>query len=255
MAADLFRLDGRTALVTGGAHGLGRLIAQGFLNAGAEVIITSRRDAALVASEMGARCTGLDADLSDARGARTLAEQVVDGTDALHILVNNAGRTLNADLESYPDEAWDAIMPINVQTPFILIRDLLPRLEAAGRPNDPARIINIGSVAGNSVHRLNAYAYSASKAALHHLTRELAAELASRHIAANVIAPGWFSTGMTAAVRADPQAMERTRRRIPFGRFGEPSDIVGAAVFLGSPAAAYITGAMIPVDGGISGCR
>ena len=253
----LFRLDGRTALVTGGAHGLGRMIAEAFLQAGARVIITSRSNADLAAAEMRAMgdCDGIDADLSSPAGAVALAEAVRARVETLNILVNNAGRTWGAPLDAYPDEAWDAVMPINVQVPFTLVRDLLPVLEAAGTASDPARILNIGSIAGNSVHRLSAYAYTASKAALHHLTRELASDLARRHVAANIIVPGWFPTDMTAEVRADADKTAATLKKIPFSRFGTAAEIGAVAVFLASPAAAYITGAEIPVDGGISGCR
>jgi len=253
----LFRLDGRTALVTGGAHGLGRMIAEAFLQAGARVIITSRSNADLAAAEMRAMgdCDGIDADLSSPAGAVALAEAVKARVETLNILVNNAGRTWGAPLDAYPDEAWDAVMPINVQVPFTLVRDLLPVLEAAGTASDPARILNIGSIAGNSVHRLSAYAYTASKAALHHLTRELASDLARRHVAANIIVPGWFPTDMTAEVRADADKTAATLKKIPFSRFGTAAEIGAVAVFLASPAAAYITGAEIPVDGGISGCR
>lgn len=253
----MFSLEGRTALVTGGAHGLGRMMAEAFLTAGARVIITSRSDADSHARALRALgdCSGLDADLSTPAGAVALATAVRDRWDALNILVNNAGRTWGAPIETYPDQAWDAVMPINVQVPFTLVRELLDLLERAGTATDPARILNIGSIAGNSVHRLSAYAYTASKAALHHLTRELASDLARRNIAANVIAPGWFPTEMTAEVRADEDRSQATMRRIPFGRFGVAGDIGGVAVFMASPAAAYITGAEIPVDGGISGCR
>jgi NAD(P)-dependent dehydrogenase (short-subunit alcohol dehydrogenase family) len=253
----LFRLDGRTALVTGGVHGLGRMIAEAFLQAGARVIITSRSNAAIAADEMRAMgdCEGIDADLSSPAGAVALADAVKARVETLNILVNNAGRTWGAPLVAYPDEAWDAVMPINVQVPFTLVRDLLPLLEAAGTASDPARILNIGSIAGNSVHRLSAYAYTASKAALHHLTRELASDLARRHVAANIIVPGWFPTDMTAEVRADADRTAATLKKIPFCRFGTAAEIGAVAVFLASPAAAYITGAEIPVDGGISGCR
>ena len=253
----MFRLDGRTALVTGGAHGLGRMIAEALLQAGARVIITSRSNAGAAALEMATfgPCEGIDADLSTSAGAVALADAVKARVEALHVLVNNAGRTWGAPLDAYPDQAWDAVMPLNVQAPFTLIRDLLPVLEAAGTATDPARILNIGSIAGNSVHRLSAYAYTASKAALHHLTRELASDLARRHIAANIIVPGWFPTDMTAEVRADEERTRATTRKIPFARFGTAAEIGSVAVFLSSPAAAYITGAEIPVDGGISGCR
>lgn len=253
----MFSLDGRTALVTGGAHGLGRMIAEALLSAGARVIITSRSDAAGHAQTLNALgdCSGVDADLSTSAGAVALAKTVRDRWDALNILVNNAGRTWGAPIEAYPDQAWDAVMPINVQVPFTLVRELLDLLERAGTATDPARILNIGSIAGNSVHRLSAYAYTASKAALHHLTRELASDLARRNIAANVIVPGWFPTEMTAEVRADAHKSQATMRKIPFARFGTAGDIGGVAVFMASPASAYITGAEIPVDGGICGCR
>lgn len=253
----MFSLEGRTALVTGGAHGLGRMMAEALLTAGARVIITSRSDAdrhARILCALG-DCSGIDADLSTPAGAVALAKTIRTRCDALHILVNNAGRTWGAPIEAYPDQAWDAVMPINVQIPFTLVRELLDLLERAGTATDPARILNIGSIAGNSVHRLSAYAYTASKAALHHLTRELASDLARRNIAANVIAPGWFPTEMTAEVRADETRSQATMRKIPFARFGTAGDIGGVAVFMASPAAAYITGAEIPVDGGISGCR
>ncbi|WP_421731699.1 SDR family oxidoreductase [Brevundimonas sp.] len=233
------------------------MIAEALLQAGARVIITSRNNAALAAAEMRAMgdCDGIDADLSSPASAVALADAVKARVETLNILVNNAGRTWGAPLDAYPDEAWDAVMPINVQVPFTLVRDLLPVLEAAGTASDPARILNIGSIAGNSVHRLSAYAYTASKAALHHLTRELASDLARRHVAANIIVPGWFPTDMTAEVRADADKTAATLKKIPFSRFGTAAEIGAVAVFLASPAAAYITGAEIPVDGGISGCR
>ncbi len=255
--ASLFDLSGRIALVTGGANGLGRMMAEALLKAGARVIITSRKDAESAAAAMSALgpCEGINADLSTPAAAVALGDALKARTDKLHVLVNNAGKTYGAPLAAYPDEAWDQVMPINLQVPFTLVREMLPLLEAAGAPHDPARILNIGSIAGNSVHRLSAYAYTASKAAIHHLTRELASDLARRNIAANVIVPGWFPTDMTAHVRADDKMSGATLKKIPLGRYGEASDIGGVVVFLASPAAAYITGAEIPVDGGISGCR
>lgn len=253
----LFDLTGRTALVTGGANGLGRMIAEALLRAGARVIITSRKDAEGAAQAMAALgpCEGINADLSAPAGAVALGDALKARCDKLHVLVNNAGKTYGAPLDSYPDEAWDQVLPINLQTPFTLVRELLPLLEAAGASTDPARVLNIGSIAGNSVHRLSAYAYTASKAAIHHLTRELASDLARRNIAVNVIVPGWFPTDMTAHVRADEKMASAATKKIPLARFGEAADIGGVAVFMASPAAAYITGAEIPVDGGVSGCR
>jgi len=252
-----FDLSGRNALVTGGANGLGRMIAEALLRAGAHVWITSRKDAESAAAEMSVLgpCQGLTANLSTPGAAVEVADAVKARLDKLHVLVNNAGKTYGAHLDSFPDKAWSSVLAVNLQAPFTLVRELLPLLEAAGTPDDPARILNIGSIAGNSVLRLSAYSYTASKAAIHHLTRELAADLARRNIAANVIVPGWFPTDMTAHIRSNPDQARATLNEIPLGRFGKARDIGGVVVFLASPAAAYITGAEIPVDGGMGGCR
>lgn len=255
--SDLFDLTGRTVLLTGGANGLGRMVAEALLRAGAEVYITSRRDAQSAAEEMSAlgTCHGINADLSSPEGAVALAESIRSYTSSLNVLINNAGATWGAPLETFPDKAWDKVMAINLQAPFTLIRELVGLLEAAGTEDDPARILNVGSIAGSGAQRLSAYSYTASKAAIHHLTRELAADLARRHIAANVIVPGWFPTDMTAHIREDDSKSQAVVRKIPLGRYGRADDIGGVAVFLSSRAAAYITGAEIPVEGGLLGCR
>lgn len=255
--SELFDLSGRIILLTGGANGLGRMMAEALLRAGAEVYITSRRDAEATADELQAlgKCHGINADLSTPEGAVALAETVRDRTDQLNVLINNAGATFGAPLESFPDEAWGKVMAINLQSPFTLVRELVGHLEKAGSTTDPARILNVGSIAGSGAQRLSAYSYTASKAAIHHLTRELAADLARRHIAANVIVPGWFPTDMTAHVRADDSLSKAVTKKIPLGRYGAAEDIGGVTVFLASRAAAYITGAEIPVEGGLLGCR
>lgn len=255
--SELFDLSGRTVLLTGGANGLGRMMAEALLGAGAEVYITSRRDAETAAGDLKTlgTCHGINADLSSPEGAVALAEAIRERTDSLNVLINNAGATFGAPLESFPDKAWDKVMAINLQSPFTLVRELVGHLEKAGTPTDPARILNVGSIAGSGAQRLSAYSYTASKAAIHHLTRELAADLARRNIAANVIVPGWFPTDMTAHVRADDSMSKAVTRKIPLGRYGEPDDIGGVTVFLASRAAAYITGAEIPVEGGLIGCR
>jgi NAD(P)-dependent dehydrogenase (short-subunit alcohol dehydrogenase family) len=256
---DLFGTVGKVALVTGGAQGMGRMIAEGLLHAGATVYITSRKTeiCASIAEELGTigRCVPLTADLSTPKGAVELARRFVERETALHILVNNAGKSWGSPLETFPDTAWDSVMAVNVQSPFTLIRELLPHLTAAGNEQDPARIINIGSAAGIAVQRLNAYSYGASKAAMHHLSRELAADLATRNITVNSVVPGYFPTRMTSHIREDEMGLKALQARIPLGRLGSAKDIAGACIFLSSRAGAYVTGAEIPVDGGLVGCR
>jgi NAD(P)-dependent dehydrogenase (short-subunit alcohol dehydrogenase family) len=255
----LFEIGGKTALVTGGAQGMGRMIAEALVRAGAVVYITSRKAdiCELAAREMAAhgRCVALPGELATPEDVAALVRKFGEHEKALQILVNNAGRTWGAPLEGFPDKAWAGVMAVNVQTPFTLVRDLLPYLKAAGRADDPARVINIGSLAGITAEKLSAYSYSASKAALHHLSRVLAADLAQFHIAVNTIAPGYFPTQMTSHIQADAQTRAALEARIPLHRLGTPPDIAGACIFLASRAGAYVTGAEIPVDGGLSGCR
>lgn len=259
MLDGLFDLSGKIALVTGGAQGMGRMIAEGLVRAGARVYISSRKadTCARAAQDLAAfgRCTPLPADLATAEAATALAGELKARETALHILVNNAGKTWGAPLESFPDKGWPGVLAVNVQTPFTLVRDLLPLLKNAARPDDPARVINIGSLGGRAVEPLSAYSYAASKAALAHLSRVLAADLAPYHIAVNTVSPGYFPTQMTSHIRSDEHSLEALEGRIPFGRLGEARDIAGACIFLSSRAASYITGADIPVDGGMSGCR
>jgi NAD(P)-dependent dehydrogenase (short-subunit alcohol dehydrogenase family) len=259
MIEQLFSLDNKTALVTGGANGLGRMIANALAGAGARVLLTSRKagDAERAAAEIGPAGTaqGFAADLSTTEGCNDLVRRVRAETDRLEILVNNAGRTWGAPLETFPDRAWSSVLPVNLQTPFNLVRDLLPVLKAAGRKDDPARVINIGSIVGKVVEPLSAYSYAASKAALHHLTRALAADLASQNISVNTIVPGYFPTHMTDYIRESAELIDPLLARIPLKRLGEPADIAGACIFLASRAGAYMTGAEIVIDGGMSGCR
>lgn len=257
----LFDISGRVAVVTGGAQGLGRMIAEGFVRAGAEVIITSRtaEAATTAAAEMmamvpGARCTGLAADLSTPEAVAELASRVAARVPAVHVLINNAGRTWGAPLASFPDKAWPGVMAMNVQVPFTLVRDLPPLLRAATLPGNPARVINIGSLAGAKVEPISAFSYAASKAALHHLSRVLAAELAPEGITVNTVIPGYFPTKMTAHIRAEAEAQAALTARVPLGRLGTAGDIAGLCVFLASPAGGYITGAELMLDGGMHGC-
>ena len=254
----LFGLHGTSALVTGGAQGLGRMIAEGLLRAGACVTITSRKREVCdrAASEMASigRCVALAADLSTPQAAVEVARRYRETVGPCDILVNNAGKTWGAPIESFPDEAWPGVMAVNVQTPFTLVRELLPELKASGADGDPARVINIGSVAGIKPERLQAYSYAASKAAIHMLTRDLAGDLAQHNITVNAVIPGYFPTKMTAHMRDGDDVDPTLLAHIPLRRLGRAEDIAGLLVFLCSPAGSYVTGAQIPVDGGLVGC-
>jgi NAD(P)-dependent dehydrogenase (short-subunit alcohol dehydrogenase family) len=251
---DLFSIEGKVALVTGGSRGIGLMIARGYVEAGARVYISARKASVCkeVATELSkaGTCIAVPADLSSEAEAVRLAGEIADRERALHILVNNAGANWGAPLADYPDAAWDKVLALNVKAVFHLTRALLPQLEAAARPGDPARVVNIGSIDGLHVPALETYAYSSSKAAVHHLTRVLARQLAPRGVTVNAVAPGPFESKMMA------ETLERFRDAIigscPMGRIGEPEDMAGVAIYLASRAGAYVTGAVIPVDGGIA---
>ena len=250
---DLFDLSGKTAVVTGGSRGIGLMIARGLLQAGARVYISSRKadacaEAAGELSEYGP-VHALPADLSAEPECLRLATEVGEREQAVNVLVNNAGATWGAPLEDYPAAAWDKVVDLNLKAPFFLTRAFLPLLEAAGTEEDPARIINVGSIDGLRVPPFPTYAYSASKAGLHHMTRVLARELGPRRITVNAVAPGPFESKMMAAtLRTLGDAIADAA---PLRRIGRPDDMAGVAVYLASRAGAYVTGAVIPVDGGI----
>ena len=251
---DLFSLQGKIALITGGSRGIGRMMAKGFLQAGAKVYIASRKkeDCDQVAAELSefGPCFSLPADVSTEAGVLELVAELKQHEQALHILVNNAGRAWGATLETYPDEAFDQIMALNVKSAFHLTRHLLGLLEAAASPDDPARVVNIGSAAGMLTGPTTAFAYGVSKAAIHHLTRILADELSARHVTVNAIAPGRFPSRMTAYVLQDQERYDLETSIIPLGRFGREEDIQGLSICLCSRAGAYMTGNVIPLDGG-----
>lgn len=253
----LFSLAGKTALVTGGATGIGRMVAETLVRAGAEVLIASRKGEAceLVAAELNAlgapgHAAGLAGDVGTEAGVASLAAAVGARSPRLHILVNNAGRSWGAPLGEFPFKAWDAVMAVNVAGLFSLTQALLPRLRAAGTAADPARVVNLGSVMGTQPMGNRAYSYAASKAAVHHLTRILAQELVSDHITVNALAPGPFQSRMMAFATADAAARARTEAGVPMGRLGRAEDIAGALLFLCGGGGTYTTGAVIPVDGG-----
>jgi NAD(P)-dependent dehydrogenase (short-subunit alcohol dehydrogenase family) len=250
--ADLFSVAGKTVVVTGGTRGIGRMIASGFVQGGASVVVASRKADAVEATvaELSAEgsCRGLVADLSSEDGARALAEAVAADHDRLDVLVNNAGATWGAPLAEHDTAAWQRVLGLNVEGVFHTTRFLLPLLQAAGTAEEPARIINIGSIDGIHVPAMETYSYSASKAAVHQLTRHLARQLAPS-VTVNAVAPGPFESKMMAAtLEAFGDHIVATT---PLQRIGRPDDMAGVALYLASRAGAYVTGAVIPVDGGI----
>jgi NAD(P)-dependent dehydrogenase (short-subunit alcohol dehydrogenase family) len=251
-----FSLQGRTALVTGGTRGIGKMIAKAFVEAGAHVYVSSRDVEACqqTAEELGAMgiCHGVAANLATEEGVRELAARLGEQITHLDILVNNAGTTWGAPLESYPVKGWEKVMQLNVTSVFSCIQQFLPLLRKAGSAANPARIINIGSVAGISSFGEQAYAYGPSKAALHQLSRILARELVSQHINVNVIAPGRFPSKMTQHIGNDEQALAEDTALIPMKRWGREEEMAALAISLASTAGAYMTGNIIPLDGGFS---
>jgi NAD(P)-dependent dehydrogenase (short-subunit alcohol dehydrogenase family) len=252
--AELFDLTGKHALVTGGTRGIGIMMARGLLQAGARVVISSRKAEACERAQGELSRFGdvraIPADLSRHDECLRLAELVTADGDGLHILVNNAGATWGEPLESFPDSAWDKVLDLNVKSPFWLVQALLPALRRAGTADDPARIINVGSIDAIHVSLLPVYSYASSKAALHQLTRVLARELGPQHITVNAVAPGPFPSKMMAATL--DTFGDAIAASAPLRRIGRADDMAGIAVFLASRAGSYLTGAIIPVDGGIA---
>jgi len=251
---NLFSVAGKTVVITGGSSGLGLMMATGFLQAGARVYISARKAEQLQAAQAELSAYGevhaVQCDLGTAEGIATLVDTLNEREDKLHVLINNAGKSWGAPLAQYPDAAWSNLMALNVHAPFALTQKLLPLLEKATCAEDPARIINIGSIGGIINDELNAFAYSASKAAVHRLTQHLAHELAPKKILVNAIAPGMFPSKMSAAIMKDEAWRAKELSAIPLGRFGEPEDIAGLAIYLSARASAFMTGNIIPIDGG-----
>ncbi|HET6630843.1 MAG TPA: SDR family oxidoreductase [Woeseiaceae bacterium] len=252
---NLFELQGRIALVTGGSRGIGEMIATGFVANGVRTYISSRKaDACNATAEKlsaSGECISIPADLSSMEGVDFLAAELAAREERLDILVNNAGAVWGESIDEFPESGWDKVLTINLKAPFFLTRRLLPMLEEGGSHENPARVINIGSVDGLHVTPMPTFSYGASKAALHHLTRILAAHLASRHINVNAIAPGPFQSKMMEHTLKT--AGDSIVQQIPRKRIGEPADMAGAAIFLASKAASYVTGVVLPVDGGLTG--
>ena len=257
--SDLFDVSGKTALVTGGSRGIGLMIARGLVQAGASVIVSSRKseDVHAAAEQLGelGECQAIPGDVSTPAGAGELAAATREIFPTLDILVNNAGVVWGAPLEEFPAIGWDKVAHTNVEGVFHLTVALLDSLRAAASAEDPARVINIGSIDGLRTPAVENYSYSASKAAVHMLTRHLAKRLASEHITVNAIAPGPFESKMMAFALDNPETREVIEQTVPLGRIGRPDDVAGLALFLASRAGAYLTGTVIPLDGGITGCN
>jgi NAD(P)-dependent dehydrogenase (short-subunit alcohol dehydrogenase family) len=252
--SDLFSIRGKVALVTGGSSGIGLMIAQGYVESGARVYISSRKKDVCddIAKQLATRgeCISIPADVATGEGRESLVAELQRREKALHVLVNNAGTNWGGALGEYPADGFRKVTTLNTEAVFLLTQSLLPMLTAAGSAEDPARVINIGSIDGIRVPETDNFAYSASKAAVHHMTRVLAAKLGALHITVNAIAPGPFESRMTEWLF--DKMKDTIVAHCPLGRIGAPSDMAGIAIFLASRAAAYLSGTIIPVDGGIT---
>jgi|TARA_B100001287_G_scaffold78627_1_gene65452 2-deoxy-D-gluconate 3-dehydrogenase len=256
---DLFSIEGKIALVTGGSRGIGEMIAAGFLANGAKVYISSRKaevcDATAIRlqEQYGGECVSLPADLSNLDGINSLVQSFPEG-EKLDILVNNAGASWGEPIDEYSEKGWDKVMDTNVKGVFFLTQKLLPLLRSSATADDPSRIINIGSIDGIKTGLFDAFSYGPSKAALHHLTRVLAASLVRENIIVNAIAPGPFPTWMLSTGVGGGGDLDINWDEVgnsnPRGRVGTPEDIAGLAIFLCSRAGAYTVGETITCDGG-----
>jgi NAD(P)-dependent dehydrogenase (short-subunit alcohol dehydrogenase family) len=249
---NLFNLKGKIALVTGGSRGIGAMIAEGFVRNGVKTYISSRKSdpcdkKAKELSKYG-ECISIPADLTDMNEMDKLVTKIKDKETKLNILVNNAGAAWGASFDDFPEIGWDKVMDTNVKSVFFLTQKLVDILEASASTSDPSRIINIGSIDGLGIPRAETYSYPASKAAVHQLTKVLANRLANRNINVNAIAPGPFESNMMAHTLEEYG--EQIKSSVPRGRIGVPEDMAGASIFLSSRASSYITGSIIPVDGG-----
>jgi len=253
MMKDLFSLEGRIAVVTGGSRGIGKMIAQGFLEQGATVYITARKapacdQAAEELSKYG-KCVSLPHDLSTVAGCEAFAGEFAQHENKLDILVNNAGAAWGAEFAEYPESGWDKTMDLNVKSLFFLTQKLYAPLKAAASADQPGKVINIASIDGIKINPWETYAYQASKAAVIHLTRRMAARLINDNICVSGIAPGAFASEMNKAAKDHSDAVANM---VPAKRIGRDQDMAGAAVFLASRAGDYVVGDTLAVDGGVA---
>jgi NAD(P)-dependent dehydrogenase (short-subunit alcohol dehydrogenase family) len=253
--SQLFSLKGRSALITGGSRGIGRMIAEGFLAQGARVYISARKAAACdqTAKELSAfgHCVSLPADVSTLEGAQALVDAYARHESALDILVNNAGAAWGAPYDEFPESGWDKVVDLNLKTPFFLTKALTPMLKKAATDH-LSKVINIASIDGISVNPQETYSYAASKAGLIQLTRRMALRLAQDRIVVSAIAPGAFASDMNKLARDHG---DEVKERIPAGRIGTPEDMAGAAIYLASRAGDYVMGSTLVVDGGVTHAR
>jgi NAD(P)-dependent dehydrogenase (short-subunit alcohol dehydrogenase family) len=247
---NLFRLDGRVAVVTGGSRGIGKMIAAGFVAQGATVYVSSRKAAACeeTAAELGPNCIALPQDVSTIAGCKALAEQFADKSDKLDILVNNAGAAWGAPFEEFPESGWDKVMDLNLKSPFFLTQALHAALKTAAAAHRPSKVINVTSIDGMRLNASETYSYHASKSALIFLTKRMAARLVKDSINVTSIAPGAFATELNKAARDHGDAIAKF---IPSGRIGVDEDMAGTAIYLASRAGDYVVGETITVDGGL----
>jgi len=254
--AGLFSVKGRVAVVTGGSSGIGRHIATGLAAAGAKVYICARTEAKVkaaaeeISASTGGAAVGLAADLSTVAGIEALVAEIGSRETALHILVNNAGTIADAPIDDYPEDGWDQVIDLNLKAPFFTAQKFLPLLRAGGSEAHPASVINIGSVGALKIGPREVYAYQASKGAIHWLTKSMAKRLAPENITVNAIAPGFFESDMTVITSEEMRQMIVTT--VPRRRVGAPEDVAGAAIYLASRAGSYVTGSVVPVEGGLA---
>lgn len=250
---ELFGVADKRVLITGGSRGIGKAIAEAFVKAGARVYVCSRDAAScdVTAKELSAygHCKALPCNVASAEDRRRLVEQYSQQEKKLNVLINNAGAIWASPLAEYPESGWDKVFDLNVKGTFFLVKEFAPLLAAGATADDPARVINVGSIDAFHIPRHETYAYTSSKAAVHQLTLHLASQLAAQHITANVIAPGMFPSKMLAGT-LERKGLEAMVEPIPLKRLTGPSDMAGAAIYLASKAGAYVTGAVVPVDGG-----
>jgi len=250
--SELFSVQGKTAIVTGGSRGIGKMIAAGFVENGVKTYISARKADACqaTAKELSAKgtCIAFPADLSTKQGRDAFVAEITAKEDKIDILVNNAGAAWGAPFEEYPDEGYDKVMNINLKAIFMLTRDLMPLLSHGATMDNPSRVINIGSIDGLRVSTMDNFAYGASKAGVHFLTKNLALRLGPKGITVNAIAPGAFESQMMNHTLS--KFRDKIESENPLGRIGSPADMAGLALYLASNAAKYMTGQVIALDGG-----
>ena len=255
----LFGVRGKVALVTGGTRGIGLMIAEGLVRAGARVYVSSRKLDACAETERTlsayGECIAIPGDINSLDGCRQLAGAVAAREERLHLLVNNAGLTWSAPIDEFPEKAWDRVVDLDMKSPFFLSQQLLPLLRAAASPEQRSVIVNISSVNGIRPSGLQNYSYAAAKTGLAQLSVQMARDLMDDHINVNVIAPGPFKSKMTAPLYATDELEAEVRSGFPMKRWGRMEDVAGLTIMLASPAGSYLTGIEIPCDGGSTSIR